>query len=156
MKNKEKYMKEIAALACNGSSIAVEKSTGKPIDCSIIKCDSCKFYSCENYTCCRGLQEWAESEYVKEPVISKADRALLKYLKKDRKYIARDKDGRLYSYSRKPSKSIALCMWIIDSGIARVDGCFNADFPMVKWKDTEPWLVKDLLKLNVVDEYEED
>lgn len=29
MKNKDKFMKEIVALACNESSIAVEKSTGK-------------------------------------------------------------------------------------------------------------------------------
>ena len=35
--------------------------------------------------------------------------------------------------------------------------CFNSfivDFPMVKWEDSEPWLIEDLKKLEVVDEYE--
>lgn len=156
MKNKEKFMKEIVALACNESSIAVEKATGKPIDCSIIKCNRCKFYSYENVTCCGGLKEWAESEYVERPVISKADRVLLECLKKDRKYLARDENGRLYSYIMKPSKDIDLRMWAGSSDVASMDGSFNADFPMVKWEDDRPWLVEDLLKLNVVDEYEAD
>ena len=154
MKNKDKFMKEIVALACNESSIAVEKSTGKPIDCSIIKCDSCKFYSCEHYTCCGGLKEWAESEYVERPVISKADRALLKCLKKDHKYIARDKNGLLYVYVAKPIKNNFTAFWYGDNAkSSRINGCFNADFPIVKWEDNEPWLVEDLLNLEVVDEY---
>ena len=149
-------MKEIAELACNASDIAVEKSTGKPIDCSIIKCDSCKLYKYENVTCCGELRKWAESEYIEKPVISQSDRALLNFLKKDRKYIARDENGRLYSYIMKPSKDIDLRMWAGSSDVASMDGSFNADFPMVKWEDDRPWLVEDLLKLNVVDEYEED
>ena len=154
MKNKEKFMKEIVALACNESSIAVEKATGKPIDCSIIKCNRCKFYSYENVTCCRGLKEWAESEYVERPVISKADRVLLECLKKDRKYLARDENGRLYSYIKKPSKYNTLFMWGTGaSGPTCIPSCFNAGFPMVKWEDNEPWLVEDLLNLEVVDEY---
>lgn len=31
---------------------------------------------------------------------------------------------------------------------------FNIDFPMVKWEDNEPWLIEDLKKLEVVEEYE--
>ncbi len=154
MKNKDKFMKEIVALACNESSIAVEKSTGKPIDCGIIKCDSCKFYSCENYTCCGGLKEWAESEYVERPVISKADRALLKCLKKDPTYIARDENGALYVYGTKPFKASLVGFWNNNhTKTSCIGGCFNADFPMVKWEDNEPWLVEDLLNLEVVDEY---
>lgn len=39
MKNKERFAKEIAELACNEPNIAVSKATGNPIDCNIIKCD---------------------------------------------------------------------------------------------------------------------
>lgn len=153
MKNKEKYVNEIIKIACSGSRFGVNRHNGNMSMCIHLRCRNCLFYDDINRRCSSDRLTWAESEYVERPVISKADRTLLKYLKKDRKYIARDEDGRLYSYSRKPSKSIALCMWIIDSGIARVDGCFNADFPMVKWEDNEPWLVEDLLNLEVVDEY---
>lgn len=30
---------------------------------------------------------------------------------------------------------------------------FKLDFPMVKWSDSEPWLIEDLKKLEVVEEY---
>lgn len=40
MKNKEKFAKEIVELACNESDIVVSKTTGNPIDCSIIECKS--------------------------------------------------------------------------------------------------------------------
>lgn len=32
--------------------------------------------------------------------------------------------------------------------------CFIIDFPMVKWSDSEPWLIEDLKKLEVVEDYE--
>lgn len=31
---------------------------------------------------------------------------------------------------------------------------FSVDFPMVKWSDDSPWLIEDLKKLEVVEEYE--
>lgn len=31
---------------------------------------------------------------------------------------------------------------------------FNVDFPIVKWSDKEPWLIEDLKKLEVVEEYD--
>ena len=153
MKNKEKFMKEIVALACNESSIAVEKSTGKPIDCGIIKCDSCKFYSCENYTCCGGLKEWADSEYVERPVISKADRTFLDYIRDEDKYMARDENGKLFTYMSKPCKIRYFNSWGEDGICAGLYLKCNIDFPMIKWGDDEPWLIEDLKKLEVVDEY---
>lgn len=38
------------------------------------------------------------------------------------------------------------CSWL--------DFAFAVDFPMVKWSDSEPWLIEDLKKLEVVDSYE--
>lgn len=30
----------------------------------------------------------------------------------------------------------------------------NVAFPMIKWEDDKPWLIDDLKKLEVVEEYE--
>lgn len=156
MKNKEKFAKEIVELACNESDIAVSKATGNTIDCSIIECDSCALYECGTYnddTCRGALRKWAESEYIEKPVISKKDRAFLEYLSVNIEYIARDMSGRLYIYVRKPYKQID-CWSSSACETEKALLMFNVDFPMVKWSDSEPWLIKDLKNLEVVEEYE--
>lgn len=156
MKNKEKFAKEIVEIACNESDIAVSKATGNPIDCSIIECDCCVLYECGTYnddTCRGALRRWAESEYIEKPVISKKDRAFLEYLSVNIQYIARDMSGRLYIYVRKPYKQIDC--WSSSACETEKDlWMFNVDFPMVKWSDSEPWLIEDLKNLELVEEYE--
>lgn len=154
MKNKEKYAKEIIEIACDCCTLAVNKNTGKPEKCSALDCDKCLLTradgSCNAY---KKAREWAESEYIENPVISKRDRAFLEYLDKQYKYITRDNDTWLYVYSEKPSKGYSF--WRIDSGKNLCfDGLIDVDFPMVKWSDEEPWLIEDLKKLEVVDNYE--
>ena len=71
MKKKEKYSKEIVEIICNGKNIAVDKKTERPVVCSDFDCDKCMFRAENN---CRRrylLKEWAESEYIEKPVISK-------------------------------------------------------------------------------------
>lgn len=101
MKNKEKFAKEIVEIACNGCDVAVCESTGKPIDCGDIVCSKCSFAV---GSCMELRKKWAESEYIEKSVISKKDRAFLDYLKDIWKYMARDKSGRLFVYSKKPIK----------------------------------------------------
>jgi hypothetical protein len=97
--------------------------------------------------------EWAETEYIEKPVISKKDKAFLEYVKEEYKCIARDKNGELFLYRLTPYKEEGLLNWI-----GRNCSClhlkYNVDFPMVKWEDSEPWLIEDLKKLEVVDSYE--
>ena len=149
MRNKEKYARELAELACNEPNIAVSKATGNPINCNIIKCDCCALYKGGTYnddTCCGALKKWAESEYIEKSVIviSKKDRAFLEYLKEEFKYIVRDKDGTLFTYKD------GLTNWF------SLNRRFDVDFPMVKWEGNEEiWLIEDLKKLEVVEEYEE-
>ena len=155
MKNKEKYAKEIVELACNESDIAVSKATGNPIDCNIIKCDCCVFHKGGTYTddTCRGaLRKWAESEYNEKSVINKRDRAFLEYLGEELKYIVRSKSDNLMAYQNSAEKRED--GWVIDSGAIKSLQKLNIDFPMVKWEDSEPWLIKDLKKLEVVENYE--
>lgn len=96
------------------------------------------------------LAEWAESEYIESAKISKKDRAFLNYIKWY-KYIARDGDGELYVYITKPKKGLRNWAGARFKSLTGLD----IDLPMVKWSDSEPWLIEDLKKLEVVDEYEE-
>lgn len=154
MTNKEKYAKEIVELACNESDIAVSKATGNPIDCSIIECDCCALYEGGTYnddTCRGALRKWVESEYVEKLVISKTDRAFLEYVDKKFAYITRSSNNNLYLFVVEPIKNQAI--WTSGYLNAILDS-FNIDFPMVKWEDDKPWLIEDLKKLEVVEEYE--
>lgn len=149
MKNKEKFAKEIVELACDGSDIAVFKATGNPIACNNTQCSDCMLYKDTNYTCHGALREWAESEYIEKTVISKMDRAFLEYLK-GYKYIAIDYGGKLCAYVSIPKKIYDGWGYASFKSLAKLD----IDFPMVKWSDSEPWLIEDLKKLEVVEEYE--
>lgn len=157
MKNKERFAKEIAELACNEPNIAVSKATGNPIDCNIIKCDCCALYKGGIYnddTCCGALKNGQNPNTLKKTVIGKKDRAFLEYLKEEYKYMARDKNDALYAYNTEPCKMRE--SW--NSGCSddwfRLNHRFDVNFPMVKWLDEEPWLIEDLKKLEAVEYYE--
>lgn len=151
MKNKEKYAEEIIEIACNGSNIALSKDTAKPIKCNSIRCYKCAFRFSNGDECYTARRKWAESEYIEKPVISKRDRAFLEYLKDGFEYISRDKDGKLFTYKSEPYKSKNNVWHSSDCHLALR---YNIEFPMIQWGDTEPWLIEDLKKLEVVDSYE--
>lgn len=94
------------------------------------------------------LREWAESEYVEQPKISRKDRAFLDYLK-DYKYMARDKNGDLYAYTSIPIRTTTCWRDATCKNLCSLDICF----PMVKWSDAALWVIDFLKKLEVVDEY---
>lgn len=148
MKNKEKNAKEIIDVACSGYCFGMTRSTNKILPCNCITCRHCVFGG--NLDCSETKREWAESEYIEKPVISKSDRAFLDYLK-GYKYIARDGDGELYVYITKPKKGLR--NWA-DARFKSLRG-LDIGFSMVKWSDDEPRKIEDLKKLEVVDEYEE-
>lgn len=153
MKNKEKYASEIIEIACSGNVVAVSKVTGKPIGCENNSCEDCDRYN--DFLCFRKerLKEWAESEYIEKPVISKRDRAFLECIGKGIKYITRDMNGGLFIYVIKPHKLID-CLGSCGVEPNKSLEFFKLDFPMIKWSDSEPWLIEDLKKLEVVDNYE--
>lgn len=155
MKNKEKYAKEIVEIVCDRCSVAVDKNTGKPEKCSVLDCDKCLFLrykiGCDSR---KKIREWAESEYIEKPVISKRDRAFLELLNDKCKYIARDSNGELHGYELTAMKDENMEMWNTPAEYVNIDYFFAVDFPMVKWEDNEPWLIEDLKKLEVVEDYE--
>ena len=153
MKNKEKYASEIIEIACSGNVVAVSKATGKPIACEKNDCKNCYRYNDFSFCDEERLKEWAESDYIEKLVISKKDRAFLEYLKEEYKFIARHSNGELFAYKTQPRKAEAYCNWFGD-GCLNLYVRFNVNFPMVKWSDDSPWLIEDLKKLEVVEDYE--
>lgn len=151
MKNKEKNASKIVEIACKGHDFGVDKNTNEVVDCRVTSCPTCLFLKMDN--CYKARRQWAESEYIEKPVLSKKDRAFLEYLSVNIQYIARDMSGRLYIYVRKPYKQID-CWSSSACETEKTLWMFSVDFPMVKWSDEEPWLIEDLKKLEVVDEYE--
>ena len=155
MTNKEKYMTEIIDAYFDGMTIAV-KADGKPYICQKTNCKECIFYDRTNpyVRLCRDkIRAWANSEYIERPVISKRDRTFLDYIRDEDKYIARDANGKLCTYKSKPCKLGYFNSWGADGVYAGLYLKCNVDFPMIKWGDDEPWLIEDLKKLEVVDEY---
>lgn len=151
MKNKEKYAKEIMDIACSGNRIAVMKGSGRIVPCDGVLCSVCLF--CSSIDCRKNIKDWSGSEYIEKVVINKRDRMFLEYLNGKFKYIARDKTGYLYVYSVKPDKRDIF--WSRKSGEYFCFGNhIDVDFPMVKWEDDKPWLIGDLKKLEVVEEYD--
>lgn len=150
MKNKEKFAKEIVEIACKGHDFGVDKNTNEVVDCRSTPCPTCLFLKMDN--CYKARRQWAESEYIEKPVISKKDRAFLEYLGKELKYIVRSESDNLMAFQNSAEKRED--GWVIGSGALKSLQKLNIDLPMVKWSDEEPWLIEDLKKLEVVDEYE--
>ena len=104
---------------------------------NIIDCDNgldiMKVY--EDYTCKELLWERKEKSKLTED-----EKAILRNLPKDYKWIARDENGCLYVYASKPEKVIT--MWK-GSGLPMTP--FDHLFQFIQWEDDEPYLIEDLL-----------
>ena len=80
-----------------------------------------------------------------------ARRAFLEYIDKKFDYLVRKRDGRIQLFVVEPRKD--KMTWTSGYLSSTLDS-LNIDFPMVKWEDSEPWLIEDLKKLEVVEDYE--
>ena len=78
----------------------------------------------------------------KEYNFTNLEKEILKAIKEEYKYIARDKYGSLYVYTKKPNKEINLYnggMWTNEESCCKF--CvepFNNLFDCIKWEDKEP------------------
>lgn len=153
MKNKEKYAECVLTFACDESGFGVYEKTGEMERCMKMHCTECLFYG-KKETCHTSRRKWLESEYIEKPVISKRDRAFLDYLRDRWKYMARDNiSNAVYVFTEIPEKS-EVGHFVYTGEARRISSDFNVVFPMVKLSDSEPWLIEDLKKLEVVDSYE--
>lgn len=143
MKNKEKYFDEI-----------IESFTSD--ECTM--CDFKKNYvlelascSCIGITCvecCQRTKEWLEQEYQEPIILTDDEKAILKNLPRDYKWIARDADGEIFLYFRKPQKS---CAWWKSEGSEFGFSMYDGLFQFIKWEDENPYNIDELLKQNGVE-----
>ena len=91
----------------------------------------------KDYTCKELLWER------KEPKLAEDEKAILRNVPKDYKWIARDASGMVYIYTQRPEK--LSCIWSGNSygGIVIP---FDHLFQFIKWEDDEPYSIEDLLK----------
>ena len=156
MKNKERYLKEIVEIACDGNCIAVDKNSGKVKPCCYSSCSNCLFDDSHyrDSDCDRTRRKWAESEYVEHPVISKRDRRFLDCIGNAYKYVVRDKDCKLFVCKDVHTDGH---MWFSRGCIAGSDytyiSGFEVQFPMVEVVSPTVWSIEDLKKLDVVEDY---
>ena len=156
MKNKEKYAEQIVDIVCEYGSFGVDKHTGSPVSCHELHCGKCLLNEMNYHACYDSIEEWADSEYVELPVISKNDRRFLDYIGNTYKYIVRDKDGKLFVCKKVYTVNHE---WFTRGCVAGSDytyiSGFDVHFPMVKHISSTVWSIKDLKKLEVVEAYKE-
>ena len=96
--------------------------------------DIMKVYN--DYTCKELMWERKEA-----PKLAEDEKAILRNVPKEYKWIARGIDGHLYIYENKPKKGLTI--WV-DTGLPMVS--FDHLFRFIKWEDEEPYSIEDLLK----------
>ena len=140
MTNFEKYKKEI---------VEADYLFGLDRSDNIHKCDCMDCEDCQFGLCGCGKQKikWLHKEA--KPTLTKQERAFCEMFHiSSSKYIARDEDGDIYIYQKKPYKDrIAWCTG--ENGNASMLN--NNAFPFITWEDNEPWNIRDLLQLKVED-----
>lgn len=155
MLNAEKYRKEILN---NYSGFSVIDSHID--DCESILCESCLFSNSKNddgyLTCINRKVKWLLSEY-KEPIkLTRLEYDILKYLSDNTKhmYIVRDGNGNIFLYDEEPQKSESSPWWT-GRGMCHMK-MFNKLFQFIKWEDSTPTPIKDVLNnCEVVNDAEE-
>lgn len=146
MVNAEKYRDKLLKFIKErdaGSFTFSKGEEGKFWQCGGRRCSECGM-SKERSNCTVARLKWLLSEY-KEPVkLTKLEYELLKFFNdKEFKYIARDSGGTVFVYHEKPSKKTEV--WGSIYGHRILDD-FEDLFQFVKWADTDPTLIKDVLK----------
>lgn len=141
MLNAERFKKEILenSNAVFDFSMSKDKHTIKKC---LGVCDDCFFHEAGDH-CSNIKVKWLLSEY-KEPVkLTRSEYSLLRHVYKlDYKYIARDKNGDISLYLDEPDKDLLTEFW---HGKEYEFTLFNSLFRFVKWEDSTPTSIEDVL-----------
>ena len=84
----------------------------------------------------------------KEYELTNAETAIISSLDEKWKYIARDEDGRLFIFTAKPEKYVYCSVWVRGEDYKGESSYFPFPdlFKFISWSDSEPVLIKNLLK----------
>ena len=94
--------------------------------------------------CLEQFFKWPNEEYRKPIAISADERAILRNLLEDFKYIARDSDTSIFIYKTRPTKDE--CGWIDEALSATSLNLYTHLFQFIEWEDDEPYSIEELLK----------
>lgn len=142
MLNAERYKNEILEKSdvVFGFSISKDRYT---IEKCLGVCDNCIFFNMGEH-CSNVKVKWLLSEY-KEPVkLTELEHGILEYLLEKRQYrfVVRERNGIIYAYKSKPKKEAD--SWGSLS-LNNELGLFNNLFQFVKWEDSAPTAIEDVL-----------
>lgn len=143
MTNAEKYKDAIMAQLCKTGAWAVNKS-GEVVPCGDIDCDDCKFNT-KTVFCSDEKKEWLNAEADEKKAFSEKDKEVIRALDKV-KWVARDKEGNLWAYCKRPFKDIA-GYWCTTSSLYTklITNFSTAEFASVKWEDDWPTSREEIL-----------
>ena len=91
---------------------------------------------------CKECRQWLAEEYKEPVVLTEIERTILQNVNKEYKWLARDKNNNLHIHKRKPMKTSHF--W--DSGSTFGMNAFRHLFQFIKWEDSEPYEIVELLK----------
>lgn len=149
MLNAERFKKEILEIldcdyGCEGFGVTKDKEI---IACAGGGCCVCSFLK-NDFCNPEAKTRWLLSEY-KEPVkLSKLEYDILTYILKNTecRYITRNKSRSLCVHSYKPVKDTQYGQWTAVCDKVKSCEVFNNLFPFIKWEDSTPTLIKDVLE----------
>lgn len=124
--------------------------TDNIVDCRTLGCKNCRFSRFNNsdgeiILCSTRKVKWLLSEY-KEPIkLSRLEHDILKYLSDNtvHMYIVRDGNGNICLYDAEPKKS-GNGDWWVGRGVHGMV-MFDKLFQFIKWEDSTPTPIKDVL-----------
>lgn len=141
MTNFEYWKDRILEIVKSGGGLALKN--GNPTGCYHTICENCNFYG-KTDGCNVNKFAWLYSEHKDKPKLTKRERKLCEALETG--WIAANKSGKVYWYNRLPIKgdnayvNCGKSMYISGAG-------FHFDF--IDFEDEEPWMVENLLQLEV-------
>ena len=104
------------------------------------------------YQCYINLFKFLCAEHIEPLKLTKRERAFCEAAQTGR--IARDRDGSLCWFPDDAVVQKGRIMWNADKYVCISH--FKLQFLCIKWEDEKPWAVEDLLKLEVIEEVQED
>ncbi len=164
MLNAEKHRDQLLKFVeeNHDSLFGIDKNS-EPISCAVSRCNNCQFgfkknNYIEGYSCSAAKMKWLLSEYKEHVKVSKLEYDILTYILKNTecRYITRNKSRSLCVHSYKPVKDTQYGQWTAVCDKVKSCEVFNNLFPFIKWEDSTPTPIKDVLdNCEVVDDAEE-
>lgn len=94
----------------------------------------------------REIVDFLLSEYTESVKLTDVERTILKNVDEEYKYIARDKNRKIFVYRKKPYKKDRCDNWVTDTSVYYRDFPFTSMFDFISFEDDEPYLIDDLLE----------